>query len=150
MSEPVERNGAESYRTLDEIEALVRGFEDCTLPHSAWTHRAHLVVALWYLVRGSEAEAVSRMRDGLHRLNQAHGVPMTKERGYHETITLFWLRLIGRDVAHAASIDLTKLANIIAYRYANSRLLFEYYSRDLLMSWDARKHWVAPDLKPLE
>lgn len=150
MSESAEANHAGSYRTRDEIEDLVRGFEACTLPHSAWTHRAHLTVALWYLVQGSEAEATWRMRDGLHRLNQAHGVPTTKERGYHETITLFWLRMIGREVAHAADGELVEMANVIAHRYSNSRLPFEYYSRDLLMSWEARQRWVEPDLKPLD
>lgn len=149
MSESAERNDAGPYQTPDEIEDLVRGFETCTLPHSAWTHRAHLTVALWYLAQGSEAEASSRMRDGLHRLNQSHGVPTTKERGYHETITLFWLRLIGRDVAKAAGGSIVEIANGIIHRYANSRLPFEYYSRDLLMSWEARMRWVEPDLKPL-
>jgi hypothetical protein len=149
MSEPAEPHHAESYRTLSEIEELVRGFETCTLPHSRWTHRAHLTVALWYLAQGSEKEATERMRDGILRLNQAHGVPTTKERGYHETITLFWLWLIGRDAAKAAGSSIVELANTIAHRYSNSRLPFEYYSRDLLMSWEARTRWVEPDLKPL-
>ena len=27
------------------------------------------------------------------------------------------------------------------------QLKFQYYSRDLLMSWEARNNWVEPDLK---
>ena len=33
-------------RTDAEIEALVRSFEDRTLPRPEWTHHAHLTVAL--------------------------------------------------------------------------------------------------------
>jgi len=34
-------------------------------------------------------------------------------------------------------------------RYGSKRLPFEYYSRERLMSWEARMDWVGPDLKPL-
>ena len=149
MSEPIEHQ-AGPYRSIAEIETLVRGFEACTLPHSEWTHRAHLTVALWYLTHGSETEATERMRDGIQRLNESHGVPTTKERGYHETITLFWLRMISREVVSATTRSIVEMANNVARRYTNSRLPFEYYSRDRLMSWEARLGWVEPDLKPLD
>ena len=32
--------------------------------------------------------------------------------------------------------------------YNDKYLPFQYYSRDLLMSWEARTNWVEPDLKP--
>jgi hypothetical protein len=39
--------------------------------------------------------------------------------------------------------------NNLAARYANKDLPLEYYSRDHLMSWEARIDWVEPDIKPL-
>jgi hypothetical protein len=149
MSESAASNHAGPYRALDEIKHLVREFEASTLPHSAWTHQAHLTVALWYLTQCPEVEAISRMRDGIQRLNHAHGIPTTKERGYHETLTLFWLKLVGQDAANAAGVSLVEMANEVVHRYTNSRLPLEYYSHDLLMSWEARLRWVEPDLKPI-
>src|SRR3712207_4251172 len=81
-----------AYRDAGEIFALVRGFDDCSLPCERWTHAAHLTVALWYLLEYDWPEAVARVRSGIKRLNAAHGVVTTRERGYHETLTLFWLR----------------------------------------------------------
>ena len=35
--------------------------------------------------------------------------------------------------------------------YGDQKSLFrEYYSHGLIMSWEARESWVAPDLKPLD
>ena len=70
--------------TLPELESLVRRFEDCTLPREAWTHRAHLSVAVWYLFHFSRAEATERIRTGIQRYNASQG----NSTGYHETITL--------------------------------------------------------------
>jgi hypothetical protein len=44
-----------------EIVNFVRAFEEQTLPRSQWTHTAHLIVALWYLVQYPEAEARDRL-----------------------------------------------------------------------------------------
>lgn len=51
-------------RTDAQIEALVRSFEDLTLPRPEWTHHAHLTVALWYLRRHPRPEATRRIREG--------------------------------------------------------------------------------------
>ncbi len=48
---------AATFRTADEILALVRRFEDCTLPREEWTHAAHLTVALWHLLQFDWPEA---------------------------------------------------------------------------------------------
>ena len=77
-----------------EVPRLVARFEDCTLPKEEWTHRAHLTVGLWYATRLPYEAALGAMRDGILRLNQAHGVPTTPTRGYHETITRFYLLVL--------------------------------------------------------
>ena len=79
-------------RTDAEIEAVVRAFEECTLPKVRWTHREHLTVALWYLRHHPREEATSRIREGIRRFNLSHG----NTTGYHETITLAWVALIAR------------------------------------------------------
>jgi hypothetical protein len=81
------------YSSEEEIRSLVEAFEACTLPRDCWTHTAHLTVGLWYLIQDS-SNAAYFIRQGIQRYNAAHSIESTPNRGYHETITLFWIRLI--------------------------------------------------------
>ncbi len=142
---------AKPYSLREEIEGLVREFESCTLPRERWTHHAHLTVALWYLKRRSRAEAVTLIRDGIQRYNKASGIITTKESGYHETITRFYIWAVGKYLSSAEAGSIVELANgLIESRYADKSLPLEYYSRERLMSWRARLDWVEPDLKSLD
>ncbi len=147
-----------SYSTLDEIKNLVRSFEKCTLPRKEWTHQAHLIVALWYLTRYPETEVVELVRDTpegtlrerIKKYNASQGIKTTQYSGYHETITLFWIQIVRNFLAaEGVNFPLVHLANYLLLAYGDKNLPFEYYSRQLLMSWEARKHWVEPDLQPL-
>ena len=64
------------YSHDEEIEAVVRGFESCVTPPSEFSHSAHLTVAFSYLHldRLTVAETTERMRAGLHRYLDHHGV----------------------------------------------------------------------------
>jgi hypothetical protein len=139
------------YSTSGEVLRLVREFEACTLPRAEWTHHAHLVVALCYLVRHEEAQATKLIRDGIKRYNEACGIKTTKTSGYHETITLFYIRAIGKFLL-AANPDCTlaALANSLISACGHKNLPLEYYSRERLMSGQARTRWLEPDLKALE
>lgn len=139
-----------TFRSTEEILALVRAFDDCTLPRERWTHAAHLTVALWHLLQYEWPEAVARVRSGIQRYNAAHGIRTTPTGGYHETLTLFWMRRVrafveeGRNEARS----LVALANDLASS-AGAGLPLEHYTRERLFSAEARARWVEPDLKPL-
>ena len=138
------------FRTADEIRALVRAFEDTTLPRAEWTHSAHLTVALWYLTHYSGREATARIRTGIKRYNASKGVPTTPTGGYHETMTLFWICMISHFLLFAeAGGSLVELTNAMLARCADKGLPLRYYSRERLMSLQARASWVEPDLQPL-
>ncbi|MGH9853018.1 MAG: hypothetical protein ACREBD_24535 [Blastocatellia bacterium] len=78
------------------------------------------------------------------------GIVTTRESGYHETMTIFWIRMVKSFLREATlECSLVYLINDLTGRYASTRLPFEYYSRDRLMSLEARLNWVEPDLKPL-
>ena len=76
------------YRSEEEIEQVVRGFETCSTPAGDFHHRDHLTVAVWYLQTVSRVEAVERMRVALLRFLDHYGVDPAK---YSEEITVFWL-----------------------------------------------------------
>ena len=138
-------------RRLSEVERLVREFEACTLPGERWTHEAHLTVALWYLSRHADAEATRLIRDGIRRYNLARGVRQTRTGGYHETITLFYVRAIRRYIESAgASRTFDELLDRLMEACGAKSFPFEYYSRERLLSWEARTGWLEPDLKPLD
>jgi hypothetical protein len=135
------------------VPPLVARFEDCTLPKEEWTHYAHLTVGLWYASTLPYDEALGAMREGILRLNAAHGVPTTPTRGYHETITRFYMRVLCDYVAYEEARPLgdwkERLSRLLA-RYGDRELPLRHYSKDRLMSPEARFGWVEPDLRPLD
>jgi hypothetical protein len=139
-----------TFHTGEEILSLVRRFEDCTLPREEWTHAAHLTVALWHLLQFDWPEAVARVRRGIKRYNAAHGIVTTPTGGYHETLTLFWLRAVRTflDAERNEARALVHLANDLAAT-ADRGLPLKHYTRERLFSPEARAAWVEPDLKPL-
>lgn len=130
-------------------DELLHAFESCSLPFEAWNHRAHLRVAYLYLCADDLDGALHRMRAGIHRFNAAHRVPIAPDRGYHETMTrawlhLIWLTLTERGPGESSEAFLDRESQLCAKR----ALLF-FYSRDRIMSPEARAEFVAPDLAPL-
>src|SRR5829696_4318527 len=142
---------ATTFRTSEEMFELLRRFEDCTLPPEEWTHAAQLTVALWYLLQFDWPEAVARVRARIKRYNAAHGVPTTPAGGYHETLTLFWLRVVRTflEAERNEARALVRLANELIAS-ADKGLPLSHYTRERLLSPEARAHWVEPDLKPLD
>ena len=139
----------ESYASYAEVEKVLEGFESYNLPRAQWTHAAHLTVAFWYLVCYPLEEATAKIRDGIQRYNQAQGIRQTNDGGYHETLTLFWVRLVRQHLTTATlEGHLVSLLNELIRR-CGRHLPFEYYSHDRLFSWEARTSWVEPDLKKL-
>jgi hypothetical protein len=139
------------YDTAEEVERVVARFGDCTLPHAEWTHRAHLTVALWYASHHPPAEALDLMRAGILRLNAAHGVPTTPTRGYHETITRFYMHTVGRYLEQEGRAgDWTDRVNLLVERYGSRDLPLRHYSEARLKSPEARAGWVEPDISPLD
>lgn len=141
---------AKTFRTGEEMFALLRRFEDCTLPREEWTHAAHLTVALWHLLQFDWPETVARVRARIKRYNAAHGIVTTPTGGYHETLTLFWLRTVRAflEAERNEARALVHLANELAATHDRS-LPFAHYTRERLFSPEARAGWVEPDLKPL-
>ena len=138
----------ELYRSADEVEGVVRRFESCELPPAEFNHREHLLVALCYLLRAGDAEALGRLRAQLGEYVAAHGINPSL---YHETITVFWLRRVRAFVERAgAGPDLAGMVNSLAAECGSSRLIYDYYSGELLDSEAARRGWVEPDLRPLD
>jgi hypothetical protein len=128
-----------SSRPLDDLAAR---FAACTVPAAEWTHMAHLRVGLWHVRRYGAADALDRLRAGIRRLNESHGNTNTETSGYHETITVAYVQLL------ATFLD-TCADALLAGPLGERTVLLTYWSKELLMSTEARTGWVPPDLAPL-
>jgi hypothetical protein len=138
----------EPYSNDEEVLEVVRRFETCELPPSDFNHREHLLVALCYLLRMDDAEALARLRAGIGRFVAAHGINPSL---YHETITVFWMKRVRAYLMRAETDErLAALVNGLAAESGSSRLIFDYYSKELIDSERTRREWVEPDLKPLD
>ncbi len=131
----------------ETILELYEGFNTCTLTDRQWTHTPHLLVALCCVrAHGGEA-AIDRLRSGIRALNSARG---KSADAYHETITLAWVRVIASFLAESdRGQALSLLAAALVERCGAPSYLFQFYTRDTLLSLRARTGWVPPDLQPL-
>ena len=134
-----------------EITRIGEGLFACTLPRTEWTHAAHFAAALWLMRYRPELDAAAIMPGLIRAYNQSVGRVNDDSGGYHETITLASLRA-ARGVLDAYPPDMPvhRIVNALMWSsLANPNWLLEYWSRDRLMSVEARRQWVEPDLKSL-
>lgn len=130
-------------------EEHLRRFEDWSFPLDQWNHRAHLKVAYLYLRRFSFDEALSRLRSGIRAYNAAHGIVDSPTGGYHETMTQAWLQLVYVALCQFGPADSADAFLDAQTQLGEKRVLLWFYSRDRLMSPEAKATFVAPDLAPL-
>ena len=76
------------FQSQDEIEKVVRGFESCQTDADDFRHPQHLAVAVWYVHTMDRDSALDRMRAGLLRFLEHHGVDKGK---YSESVTVFYI-----------------------------------------------------------
>ncbi len=124
-------------------------FRACTLPKAEWTHAAHFAVAIWLIRRCPDVNADAEMPDMIRRYNVSVGGTNSDSEGYHETITLASLRAARAHLSgEPAEAPLHAiLARLMAGPLGRSDWLLAHWSREMLFSVEARRHWVEPDLK---
>ena len=132
-----------SYKSEGEIEQVVRGFESCSTGKDDFTHPDHLAVAVWYLRQDPE-QALNLMRNSLHRFLDHYDC----RANYHETLTRFWIGQVQNVLdSLPEKSSLVGATNAVVAALGNSRLAFEFYSKELVESAAAKEGWVEPDLK---
>ena len=84
------------------------------------------------------------------RYNESRGYQNTDAEGYHETITQASLRAARaalQDAPTGEALHVT-LDRLLASPLGGKDWLLSYWSRERLMSAEARHSWVEPDLAP--
>jgi hypothetical protein len=133
---------------LDDQTFLSR-FEAGTFPLAEWHHRQHIKVAYLYLCAHPFDLAIERMRTGIRALNAAHSVPDELTRGYHETMTQAWMRLVQVTLCEYGPAGSADEFFELHPQLAEKKVLRLFYSRQGMMSAEAKARFVEPDLAPL-
>ena len=135
----------------EDIRAIGEGLLARTLPREAWTHEAHLGACLWLVSERPDIDVDAEIATIISRYNESVGGVNDDTQGYHETITRAFL--------HGARLFLTEadpgegLADLVN-EFIHSPMgrrdwPLRFYSRELLFSVEARRHFVAPDVAAL-
>jgi hypothetical protein len=134
----------------EEIDVFLAAFEDGTLPKERWTHAAHVLTGACYVHRLGAEAATGWMRERVAAYNVAVGGKNTATSGYHETITVFWIRLLGVLAAENPGWGRAEFGRLAVARYGEARgILEEFYDFDVVGSERARREWVEPTLRQL-
>ena len=102
--------------------------------------------------------AARALGDLVEAINDRHGTVNSATSGYHETITAAYARLIADFLAAPVPVasssgsgtDLeARVVALLASPLADRAALFRFWSRERLLSPEARAVWLPPDLAPL-
>lgn len=134
-----------------EIEEIGEGLVARTLPRCGWTHEAHLAATSYLLVRRRDIDVDKELPGLIRRYNESVGGVNSDTEGYHETITRMFLHGVRLFLASAGPSDpLYRLVNdLLLHPMGRRDWPLRFYSRELLFSVEARRHFVDPDLAPL-
>ena len=129
---------------------LVEKFESCELDIKSWTHESHLIVALYYVINYKE-QAFEKIKQKIIKFNESKGTINSDKSGYHETLTIFWIKNIELFLNKFKTKEFTVevIDKLIKSEYIIKGYPFKFYTKDKLMSVEARKSWIEPDLKEL-
>jgi len=125
------------------LDVQTRALLGGTLDPASFDHEAHIRVA-WDLQKERGPEAGGRLfADGLRAYTARHGAADK----FHETLTVAFLALI----SHHLDADGWDSFRVEAARLFEDpqRLLWRFYSPEILADPAARRAFVAPDRMPL-
>ena len=134
-----------------EIEHFGEHFLARTLPKAEWTHEAHLATTTWLLLNRPEIDVDDELPGLIRSYNESVGGLNSDSEGYHETITRVFLHGVRLFLSEADPAEpLHELVNELLLSPMGRRdWPLRFYSRERLLSVDARKAFVPPDLAAL-
>jgi hypothetical protein len=133
---------------MDDVTFLQQ-FEACAFPFDRWHHDAHIKIAYLYLRRHSLEEAISKMRNGIKAYNAANKVEEGPDRGYHETMTQAWVRLVHLALCEYGPAETADSFFEQHPELSQKKVLRLFYTRERFMSPQAKVGFLEPDLAPL-
>lgn len=133
------------------VRRIGEGLLDRSLPEPEWTHQAHLAATVYLLLERPGLDLDRLLPGIIWRYNAAVGTPNSDQRGYHETITRFYLAAVRAFLARVppdgTGATVTRLARS---SFGQRGFALRFWRPETLRSVEARRVWVEPDLRPLD
>jgi hypothetical protein len=136
------------FLSEDAVAHVGEGLIARTLPREEWTHEAHLAATTYLVMKHPEIDLDVELPGIISRYNESVGGKNTDTEGFHDTITRAYLRGIRLFLAEAdAARPINDLVNELLMSPMGRRdWPLRFWSKDRLMSVEARRRWVEPDL----
>ncbi len=141
-------------RHFDSDEAVAHvgeGLLTRTLSREEWTHEAHLAATTYLTLRRPEISLDAVLPHIISRYNESVGGVNDDTQGYHDTITRAYLRGVRLFLEEADTRrPIHELVNELLMSPMGRRdWPLQFWSKERLMSVEARRSWVEPDLKAM-
>jgi len=122
-----------------------------SLPREEWTHEAHLAATTYLVLRHPEIDLDKELPGFIRRYNESVGGVNSDTEGYHDTITRVFLHGIRLFLSEANPREpLHELVNeLLLSPMGRREWPFRFYSRDRLLSVEARRGFANPDVAAL-
>lgn len=134
-----------------EIESIGERFLARALPKEEWTHEAHLATTTWLLLHRPDIHIDTELPGLIRRYNESVGGVNSDSEGYHETITRVFLAGVRLFLSEADPAEpLHALVNeLLLSPMGRREWPLRFYSRERLLSVEARRAFIAPDIAAL-
>ncbi len=134
-----------------EIAHLGEGLIARSLAREEWTHEAHLGATVYLLLKRPDVDLDKELPGLIRGFNESVGGVNSDSEGYHDTITRAYLHGIRLFLSEADRTEpLHELVNELLLSPMGRRdWPLRYWSKERLMSVEARRGFVPPDLAAL-
>ena len=134
-----------------EVLHIGEGLIARTLPRAEWTHEAHLAATTYLLTRRPDIDVDKQLPGLIRAYNVSVGGVNSDSEGYHETITRVFLHGVRLFLAEAdLNEPLHELVNELLLSPMGRRdWPLRFYTRERLLSVEARRNFIPPDIAAL-
>ncbi|PTM61181.1 hypothetical protein [Phreatobacter oligotrophus] len=133
------------------VLAIVEAFKARTLPFADWSHQAHLATGLWHVATHGEEAAKELLREGIRAYNLSVGGVNTDMRGFHETVTMYFVWSAARFLERFPQTGLAARVNAyVEGPFGAKDGIFTFWTKERLLTPEARLAWRDPDIRPLD
>jgi hypothetical protein len=139
------------FRSDEAVAYVGEGLLSRTLPRKEWTHEAHLAATTYLTLRHPEIDLDVQLPGIIRRFNESVGGVNDDTQGYHDTITRAYLRGVRLFLEEADTRrPIHELVNELLHSPMGKRdWPLRFWSKDCLMSVEARRGFVPPDVKTM-
>ena len=123
-------------------EQFLAAFTAGRIANQDFHHRDHLRLAWIQIRRLGVDQASEAVTAAIRQFAARHG----HGDRYHETMTRFWLRVVGMGITRHPTLPFDELLAAEPH-LLDKNLPYRHWSRDRMGSDDARQQWVEPDLR---